>query len=191
MMNPSKMQSRVAALALLLVTVVAGLWLMFYPVVSLHVAQAEEIERKERQLTRFHQLADSQEALQRELATLRRRNPAASYYVAGETPAIASANMQQYLKQVVERNGGELISTQILTADGDGAAQSSSLKVHLRGNIESSAQIVYLLESGRPLLFIDELSISARRVRGKTAGAPPEIALDLNFELTGYIKEGV
>jgi len=190
MIELTKMQSRITALALLFLAMGLALWLLFYPLVSIHVAQAQEIQRKENQISRYQQLADSQEALQSELALLRRRNPAATYYVAGETPALASAKMQQYLKQIVERNGGELISTQITTTDEEADAASSILKVHLRADIDATAQIVYLLESGRPLLFIDDLSISARRVRGAAAGAPPVIALDLSFELTGYLQEG-
>jgi len=190
MIELTKMQSRILAIALLFLVLGTALWLMVYPMVSVHAAQSSEIARKEVQIARFEKLAESQEALQGELASLRRRNPAATYYVAGDTPALASAKMQQYLKQVVERNGGELISTQIVNSDEESDAASSSLKVHLRADVDATAQIVYLLESGRPLLFIDDLSISARRVRGTTAGAPPIISLDLSFELTGYLQEG-
>lgn len=186
----SKAQSRIAALGLLFVALGGLLWLFSYPLISVQLAQADEIERKGRQIARYRLLADGQEALQAELALLRRRSPAATYYVAGDTPALASAKMQQYLKQVVERNGGELISTQIVTTNDESETASSSLKVHLRANIESTTQIVYQLESGRPLLFIDDLAISARRARGTTAGAPPIISLDLSFELTGYSREG-
>ena len=186
----TKVQSRILALALLILVLGTALWLMVYPMVSLHLAQSDEMARKEIQIAGYEKLAESQETLQEELASLRRRNPAATYYVAGDTPALASAKMQQYLKQVVERNGGELISTQIVNSDEESEASSSSLKVHLRADVDAAAQIVYVLESGRPLLFIDDLSVSARRVRGTTAGAPPLISLDLNFELTGYLQEG-
>jgi len=186
----TKVQSRILAFALLFLVLGTALWLMIYPMVSLYLAQSDEMARKEIRIARYEELAESQETLQGELASLRRRNPAATYYVAGDTPALASAKMQQYLKQIVERNGGELISTQIIDSIRESEAASSSLKVHLRANVDAAAQIVYLLESGRPLLFIDDLSISARRARGTTAGAPPVISLDLSFALTGYLQEG-
>ena len=79
----SKAQSRIAALGLLFVALGGLLWLFSYPLISVQLAQADEIERKEKQTARYRQLADGQEALQAELALLRRRSPAATYYVAG------------------------------------------------------------------------------------------------------------
>lgn len=190
MIEMTRTQSRVLALTLTILVLGAALWLVVYPLVSVHAAQSGEIRKKELQVARYAELAAGQEALERELEAVKRRNPAATYYVAGETPALASAKMQQYLKQIVERNGGELISTQIVSSEEAGSARSSSLKVHLRSDINAGAQIIYTLESGRPLLFIDNLSISARRVRGAAADAPPSVSLDLNFELTGYLQEG-
>ena len=49
--------------------------------------------------------------------------------------------------------------------------------------------ILHGLESGKPMLFIDNLVVSARPVRAKTVGEPPNVELDLQFELNGYIQE--
>ena len=190
MIGMTKTQSRYAALSLLVVGTIAVVGLLCYPLVSLHVSQSTLIERKESQIGRYRQVSENQESLEQELALLKRRSPAASYYVAGETLALASARMQQYLKQVVQRNDGELISTQILKEDEPESAGSTSLRVHLRAELESSWQIIYDLESGRPLLFLDNVVISARPVRGKKPTDAPIISLDLNFEVTGYLREG-
>jgi general secretion pathway protein M len=189
-MTMSKLQSRYAALFLLVMTVALAIGLLLYPLISLYGSQTTALERAQNQVVRYQQLADGQNSLQQELAQLKRRSPAAAYYVAGETPALASAKMQQYLKQIVERNGGELISTQILEQDESSVGKQTSLKVNLRANMNTSPQILYSLESGRPLLFLDNLVISARRVRGTTAGAAPQVSLDMSFELTGFIQEG-
>ncbi len=103
----TKTQSRYVALSLLVLATIAVIWLLCYPLVSFYVSQSTIIERKESQIARYRQVSESQESLQQELAVLKRRSPAATYYVAGETPALASAKMQQYLKQIVERNGGD------------------------------------------------------------------------------------
>jgi len=190
-MEMTKLQSRLAAVCLLLVVTAALGWVLCFPLVSLYLSQAGAIQQKEQQIDRYQYLASNQAALENELASLRRRSPAASYYVAGETQALASARMQQYLKQIVERNGSELISTQIVDKAGTENDRSSRLKVHLRSEMGEAAKILYLLESGRPLLFIDDLVISARRVRSTSGGATPSVSLDLNFELTGYLQEGV
>lgn len=187
----SKLQSRYAALLLLLLGVTIVLGLLDYPLVSLYSSRADTLEHKQGQVARYRQLAASQNELDQELAQLKRRSPAAAYFVAGETPALASAKMQQYLKQIVVRNGGELISTQIVKPNESSAASQTSLKVNLRASMEKSPLILYALESGRPLMFLDNLVISARQVRGATAGAPPQVSLDMSFDLTGYVQEGI
>jgi general secretion pathway protein M len=186
----TKTQSRYVALSLLVLGTIAVIWLLCYPLVSFYVSQSALIERKEGQIARYRQVSENQEALEQELALLKRRSPAASYYVAGETSALASAKMQQYLKQIVQRNGGELISTQVLKEDEPESAGSTSLRVHLRAELESSWQILYVLESGRPLLFLDNIVISARPVRGRKVTDAPIISLDMNFDVTGYLREG-
>ena len=186
----SKLQSRYAALLILVMAAVIAVGSLCYPLVSLYSSQAAALQSKQSQVVRYRQLANGQNSLQQELAQLQRRSPAAAYFVAGETAALASARMQQYLKQIVERNGGELISTQILQPDESSAGNQTSLKVSLRTNMEKSPQILYALESGRPLLFIDNLVISARRVRGATAGAAPQVSLEMSFDLIGYVQEG-
>ena len=186
----TKTQSRYAALSLLVLGTIAVVGLLCYPLVSLYVSQSTLVERKVSQIGRYRQVSENQESLEQELALLKRRSPAASYYVAGETSALASARMQQYLKQVVQQNGGELISTQILKEDEPEAAGSTSLRVHLRAELESSWQILYALESGRPLLFLDNVVITARPVRGGNTAVAPSISLDLNFDVTGYLREG-
>jgi general secretion pathway protein M len=98
--------------------------------------------------------------------------------------------MRQFVKQVVDRNGGELISTQIVQQDEEGAQNSARLRVHLRTDLNASAQILYLLESGKPLLFLDKLTISSRLVRGAAKAGSPQVSLDMNFDVTGFLQEG-
>jgi general secretion pathway protein M len=186
----SKQQSRYAALFVLVVAVFLAIGLLCYPFVSLYSSQAAALARAQDQVARYQQLADGQDSLQKELALLKRRSPTAAYYVAGDTAALASAKMQQYLKQIVVRNGGELISTQIVTPDESNAGSQTSLKVRLRASMEKSPLILHALENGRPLLFLDNLVISSRQVRRTTAGAPTRVSLDMSFDLTGFIEGG-
>ena len=183
-------RSRYMALALLVFALIAVVGALSQPFVSLHSSQAAAIEIKQEQIAQYQNLAGSQQSLQQELAQLQRRNPAAAYYVQGETPALAAARMRQFVKQVVDRNGGELISTQIVQQDEEGAENSARLRVHLRTDLNASAQILYLLESGKPLLFLDKLTISSRLVRGRAKAGSPQVSLDMNFDVTGFLQEG-
>lgn len=184
----SKYQSRYLALGLFVVAVSLVVAAMCWPWLATHASQAAELEHKQRQIAVYSGLAASEGSMQQQLTSLQRRNPAAGFYVTGETPALASARMQQYVRQVVDQNGGELISTQVKGGD-EGTENSTSLSVHLRTDMGSLPQILYMLESGKPLLFLDNMTISARLVRATSAGSPPRVSLDMNFDVTGYLQE--
>jgi len=186
----SKAQPRYLALLLLVLVVVSVTSLFSYPYVAALSSQGDAIAQKQKQIELYRQLASSEDVLRQELALLQRRNPAAGYYVAGETSALASASMQQYVKQIVDRNGGELTSTRVVQQDDNGAANSATLNVLLRTDMNTSTQILYLLESGKPLLFLDNLTINTRLVRGGGTSTTPLVALDISFDVTGYMQEG-
>ena len=185
-MNLPASKSRIAAFALLgLVIVCAGL-IALGPVVVLHRAQTDEIEARSHELTTYRRLASGQAQIEQQLSSLNQRSVATDYHVKGDSPALASANMQKYLKNIVTRNRAEVISTQIVASDDGEESYRISLKVHLRADIRAAMAILHALESGRPMLFVDELAISARPVRGRTPNDPPTVQLDLQFEIGGY-----
>lgn len=185
-MTDTSRHSRTYAIALLLLAVlVAGLAILGPPF-ALYRAQATAIEDGRSELARYQRLVASKAELEQRLAGLSRRSAASKYYVQGATPALASANIQKYLNNIVTRNGAEVISTQIVTAQGDATDNQVSLRVHMRADIDSAMVILHSIESGRPMLFVDELSINGRPVRGRTPEDPPGVQLDMQFELKGY-----
>jgi general secretion pathway protein M len=184
----SQLQSRYLALGLFVVAVSIAVAAMCWPWLATHSAQAAELEHKQRQIAVYRGLAASEGSMQQQLTALQRRNPAAGFYVTGDTPALASARMQQYVRQVVDQNGGELISTQVAASD-ESTGNVTRLSVHLRADIGALPQILYMLESGKPLLVLDDMTISARLVRAVSAGSPPRVSLDMNFDVTGYLQE--
>lgn len=182
-------RSRLLALGLLLVAVIIVLAAILYPWMSAHAVQAAEIRHMQKQLQVYRSLSEGHASMQQELSSLQRRNPSSVYYVSGETPALASASMQKYIKQIVDQQGGELISTQAVKDEGSDGPANIRLKVNLRSDMNASSRILYQLESGRPLLFTDNVTISARLVRGASAGDSPRISLDTSFDVTGYLAE--
>lgn len=186
-MNDLSRYSRPFAIALLLLAVLAGGLVIFGPPLALYRAQAISIEDSTRELATYRRLVGSKAELEQQLAGLSRRSAASQYYVQGATPALASANIQKHLNNIVTRNGAEVVSTQIVAAQGDAANNQVSLKVHMRADIDAAITVLHSVESGRPMLFVDDLAINARPVRGPTPDDPPTVQLDMQFELKGYI----
>jgi hypothetical protein len=58
----------------------------------------------------------------------------------------------------------------------------------MRGDLENFVQMFHTLEAGNPFLFIDQLSIrNIMGRRNKSANNIPNIPLDADFELHGYL----
>jgi hypothetical protein len=64
----------------------------------------------------------------------------------------------------------------------------------MRATLAQTVEILYLLETGNPYLFIDSVSIRSRASlhhsinRAAPALRPP--SLDVQFELSGYLRGG-
>ena len=174
------------AIALLLLAVLAVAVVTLGPPLALYRAQATAIDDGLRELATYRRLVGQKAELERQLAGLSRRSATSKYYVQGATPALASANIQKYIKNIVSRNGAEVISTQIVAAQSDAQGNEVSLRVHMRADFDAAIAILHSVESGRPMLFVDDLAINARPVRGRTPDDPPVVQLDMQFELKGY-----
>ena len=99
---------------------------------------------------------------------------------------LAAADLQQYLKKVIESHAGNLVSTQPITDINKKPFPKVTIKIHMRGNINALQKTLYQLESSRPQLFIDNVIIQRRNPTGR--GKKLNIdQLDIRFDVNGYI----
>ena len=63
--------------------------------------------------------------------------------------------------------------------------------VRMNGGADILAEVLHVLEEGRPLLFVENLSIrSNKRVRGRRSNRVTEYTLDTTFDLVGFLRGG-
>jgi len=182
-------RSRSLALGLFVCVVLGSVALVAWPVYATLQDQALAIETEGQRLGVYKSLAESRPALEAELARLQSRSQAINLYVQGETRPLASANMQKLVQTLIDRNGAEAVSSLALAPREAGEQGLVGIKVHLRADLKAAVSILYTLEAGKPMLFVRNLVISARPVRGAKPGDPPEVQLDMQFDLEGYIRE--
>jgi general secretion pathway protein M len=185
----TRLQSRIGALTVFISAASLLAWLIIYPLISEYRALGTSIEEKQFQAVQYQRLAANHDQLKSQLAQLRQRSRAKVFYVTGETPALASANMQQHLKRIIDGVGGELISTQLLPGDDSDKLSVAGLQVHLRADISTLVQILYRLENGQPMFFLNDVSINARPLRSAAGSKLSADTLDVHFSLTGYLEE--
>lgn len=186
-------QSRFLAIAILVVLVLLLIRILLVPLWVSWSDYGARIDTLESRLAVYERLAEGLPEAREHLAELQANQPSDDWYLSESTPALAAAGLQQLLHRQVAVGGGQVISTQTLNRDDDAPLQSVSIQVHLRGELSDLVDLLYSLESGRPVLFVDDIrvlanprrqaSIRARSTRQRVAEIP---ALDIRFDLTGY-----
>ena len=197
-MNPSVTPSqaqRLAALSLLILIIGLGyvladrLWMGQYRLYQTNV------ERLQDRLNNLQRLSTARPALEKAIQTIRDDPRTAAYFLPPAPPALAAADLQQRVKSLVEGAGGSLLSIQVLPAIEEGGVVRVAVSVTGQGDVTALQKTLYGLESQVPLLFVDNLEVTARQFRprlpdGKVASYT-RIQLNSQFEVSGYLrKEG-
>lgn len=181
--------SKVAAISLLVALLALVAFYGAYPLWRGHQSVDEEIAQSEQLIERFAKARDQKAAYEARIAELRDRQAQSGTFIAGETDAMAAADLQQRIKAAVDNSGGQLKSTQILALKDDEAFERVAVRIAMVGTIESFFQLLHDLEGGRPYTFIDNLDVKARRARRRKADQEDVATqLTIRFDLYGYLS---
>ena len=185
--------SRLAAL-LLLALVIFGVYLFLVePLVVGYDAIDREIDDAQEQLAHFERLATMRPAVAQQLQQVDSKKTAQGYYLSGGTDALAAAGLQDRINALVADNGGTLRSTQPMPGVEEQGFRRITLKVQLTATIEELFDTLYELESGAPILFVEDLDIQSRIVLRQTSDkagvneSQPIPLLAVAFDLSGYL----
>lgn len=184
---------RLAALALLIVlggviylTVDQGL-------LARYRYYRDYLEQKQAQWAQMERMTASREAIQQHIANIKQDQSVARQYLPQTAPALAAAELQERIRAVVEAAGGTLRSTQALPPVEEGRAVKVAVSVTLTGDTANLQKILYDLESQTPLLFVDNLEISARETRQRQPDGRmtsySRVQLSVQFEVWGYLRQ--
>ena len=180
--------SRSLAVGALVFLLLAAYAVLFMPIVDKYVNNRDRIQDLDDQLTHYRMLAAEEPAVRERLEAFKQRNQGSELYLKGETPTLAGAELQERVKSVVESSGGTLVSTQTLPEAEEEGLVRVSVKVRMRGDVEGVQRVIYGLETGRPLVFLENVLVRSRVVRRR--GVVNVSELDISFDVTGYMHAG-
>ncbi len=187
---------RLAALALLALLMAGVLYLLVdQALIARYRYYRTHLEQQQGRLEQLERMAASREPIQRLIAGIQQDRNAAAQYLPQSAPSLAAAELQQRVKTVVEAAGGTLRSTQALPPAEEGNAVKVTVSAAMTGDTESLQKILHALEAQTPLLFVDNLDVTARENRPRLASGRlasySRIQLTVQFEVSGYLrKEG-
>lgn len=192
MIRPDR--DRWLALGLLLAVLALLYALVLHPLFVAPLRQAEaRIEDLQARDARLRGLLAQRPQVERRLAILEAQG--GSGFLVEPTAELAAAGLIQQLERVVGDasaggRGCAIVNRTPLGDEGRGDRyRKVAVQVRLRcGNAETLA-VLHALESARPWLFVDALTITAQRYFAVPGSAQPQQGgLDVGFNLYGYLR---
>jgi general secretion pathway protein M len=179
-LTPGTPASRLAALLVLAAGLAVTVGALALPALALLDTLSAERQRAEARLEASKRLLERRPALQRALEA---RDAAPSPdFLRGDTPALAGAALQARIGELAKAHGARLDSTQVLEEREEDGFRRIAVGVRLGADIAALRALFHAVETGRPRLLLDPVS-----VRAAGGGAAP---LEVGFTVYGY-QEGV
>jgi len=174
---------------LLLVSVIAAVYLWAVePLLAAYNRTDEAIADAQAMLERFDRLGAARAKLMQQAETLDKGTTTAVYYLSGGTDAVAAAALQEQVKSLIESRGGTVGSMQTLPTREEQRLQRVALRLQMTAPMPSLFHVLHGLETGVPLLFLDNLEIQGRLRQLPQPGVPEqEPVLTIGFEVYAYL----
>lgn len=176
---------RIAAIALLAAALVVVAAVITLPVYFVHDHYDAEIVKMQRQLKGFMALSRQQPQFVEAIDLLKSRD-SRKFFLKGVSPALASAELQDVVKSVVDSSGGRVLSVQVLPPGDEAGYRRIGATIQISTNIQSLRRTLYALEAKEPYLFIDGLIVRAQVPSNFKPSPGVEPDMFCQFDVIGY-----
>jgi general secretion pathway protein M len=180
--------SRAAALLLLAAVLGAAYVWIVEPIAAAYANTEAAIADTRDLVERYDRLAVARTSLEAQLAAIEQKPDTAAYYLSGATDALAAASLQARVTALVEGSGATLLSIQTLTSSEDRGLRRVAIRLQMTAEIAPLVRVLHGLESGIPLLFVDNLELQSQAAPAIDPDAAETSApLIVGFDLYGYL----
>jgi general secretion pathway protein M len=109
----------------------------------------------------------------------------------GETGGIAGAALQRLVNDRVGAAGGQASSFQLLPPRESGGTARLALGFAMRIDIEGLRDVLHAIETGEPLLFVDDIAIRRPENMDGERGGDGPAPLDVTMQVSSFLlKDG-
>lgn len=156
------------------------------PTVLAFRAQSDDTKEALHQLAVYRAEAGMRPALERELKEARQRLSSVPGQIAGTNAPLAQATLQSDVKSLVDRNGGNIMSAQIVPAKKTNGFEAISVQYDLVVPVTRLGDLVYAIESHTPYLFIDDATVSMTQIWQQADAQATEPKVEVRWTVHGY-----
>lgn len=185
----NKMQ-RWIAIGLLVAVIVIFSMVVIAPIVSKGMELHDTKETLVFKLQKYERILARKAAVTEGMDKIKAQHLSQGYFNTQGTGALASADVQEFIKKAIFDAGGQLTSTQALPVSNKDGFSRIMVKVRMTGNIEVLRAVLYKMETSVPLIIVDQIDI--RPMRGirnrKTRQIEPSNDLNVNFQAVSFMR---
>jgi hypothetical protein len=159
------------------------------PIIGLEESWGQEVVRRRQVLMTYRGLLASKDKVVRANQAMKEALARIEgQFLSGSNPALASADLQEIVKNLTSEHGVQMSSAKVLQPREAGPYLEVPVQVQLSANITQFVALLHSLEHHKKLLFIPELEINAPFVSKEDK---KEVTLRVSMVISGVIKKGV
>jgi general secretion pathway protein M len=178
---------RFAALGILALVLLFGYLGVAEPLIASYDAARADAETMRSAIARAAATGGATAELERQLAEVTERSRSANGFLPTTTDALASATLQDLVKNAIDKAHGDLRSTQILAAQEEGAARRVAVRAQFSADLAGVQKVFYDLESKPSILFLNNVQITRQQTPAAGRGAATS-HLEVQFDIVGYMR---
>ena len=191
---PEQGSGKLTAILLFAIALIMVYLLCFHWFILKHRDYSDEISGLSEQLGRFERIASQRGEYQGLLEALQNRRSDESLFLEGDDFNEAAAGMTEQLNQMIRtqtEDTCQIVSRQPVRPRVEERFQRVTVNARMRCGIEDLTKIIYALETGVPMVLVEELTVIKPRVRRSRSGQATQQAtlLDIRFNMSGYLRE--
>jgi general secretion pathway protein M len=175
---------RIAALGLLLLLLLFAYFDVIEPLIDSYIAAQAEVATLRAAIPRVEAGLLETGNLKQQLAQLEAQAKDANGFLPTTTDVLASATLQDLVKNAVGKANGELKSMQALPTRAEAGVRRVSVRVQLTADLAGIQRVFYDLETTPSILFLNNVQIAPQQAQPKGRQG-----LGVQFDLVGYMRD--
>ncbi|MGZ8163448.1 MAG: type II secretion system protein GspM [Methylobacter sp.] len=142
-------------------------------------------------LQQYERILAKKNAVVESMNKIKKQHQEQGYFNSKGTSALASAEMQEFIKKAIVDAGGQLSSTQALPLSTKDEFSRITVRVRMTGNSNVLRAVLYKIETSTPLIIVDQIDIRPMRGRRnrKTRQIEPSNELNVNFQAVSFMRK--
>jgi general secretion pathway protein M len=190
-MLESKQAQRWLAIGLLVVSLLIVGFVVVVPVVNKGLEQIEAKNNLVFRLEQYERILAKKDAVLGSMSSIKEQHEQRGLLNMQSTDALASAEVQEFIKKAIVEAGGQLSSTQALPVSTKDDFSRITVSVRMTGTSEVLRAVLYKIETSTPLIVINQIDI--RPMRGTRSAISHEIQasneLNINLQAVTFMRK--